>query len=391
MNKKSKETLLSLLKDLSINNTNQNNDDLSKIDAGSLCILLFETISGLSFDKKEAMDHWESIQIHKQSLTEKMNRDPGFLVTTFDYFTNIKKLYKTPKIIELASYNDLLKSTKEDIKTGLYNCRYFKNILKNEINRAKRNNYSISVLFLDVDNFKFFNDKYGHLSGDKFLIFIADILKNTLRREDIAARFGGDEFIILLPHTDKSNAKIVTERIFNIFNKTPFFININKDTKYYCSLSIGYATFPVDGDNIDILLKNADMALYFAKKSGKNHAIGFNGIDYNNAEDIIYKCNNREININVRETNSKYRAYLKNISKSQLLLDIPYTIQLLQGTYLTGNIDSNEDTHFEFSGKIINTKKHKIGVLATIQFENTLTDIETILKVINKNKDIKNN
>lgn len=143
--------------------------------------------------------------------------------------------------------------------TGLFNRRYFNELINVEINRLKRVPNSLSLLMLDIDNFKNYNDKEGHQAGDELLKAAAKVFNNSVRTVDIVCRYGGEEFIILLPQTDKNGAQIIAERMrvqFGLYLPT--------------TVSIGIATLPQDAQNVEELIKKADDALYQAKKSGKN-------------------------------------------------------------------------------------------------------------------------
>lgn len=160
----------------------------------------FNTFAGLIFDENESKKHFQNIVKLKESFKEKLNRDVGLKVALLDYFSNIDNKLKNPKIIEMDIFNELLKSSKIDEKTGLININYFKNIINMEINRAKRNKFSLSLLFIDIDNFKDFNDQFGHTTGDLLLKHLADIMQKTFRREDVCARFGAMNFSSASPY-----------------------------------------------------------------------------------------------------------------------------------------------------------------------------------------------
>jgi len=143
--------------------------------------------------------------------------------------------------------------------TGLFNRRYFNELINVEINRLKRTPSSLSLLMLDIDNFKNYNDTQGHPAGDELLKNAAKVFKNSVRAVDIICRYGGEEFVIMLPQTDKDSAARIAERLrvqFGLYLPT--------------TISIGIATLPQDAQNMEELLEKADGALYQAKKSGKN-------------------------------------------------------------------------------------------------------------------------
>ncbi len=167
-----------------------------------------------------------------------------------------------------------------DSLTGLPNRLMFKDYLKRATAEARRNNQELSILFLDLDNFKRINDTLGHIAGDNLLEAFAVRLQACLRETDVIshsplndsesvmARLAGDEFIIMLPRTTgPANAQKVSRRVLELMSE-PFVIN---KQELYISSSIGIALFPDDGDNVDDLMKNADIAMYHAKKSGRNN------------------------------------------------------------------------------------------------------------------------
>jgi len=144
--------------------------------------------------------------------------------------------------------------------TGLYNQGYFYQRLKEELSRASRWKLPLSILFIDVDGMKNINDTYGHLKGDEILQLVAGGIKNSIREMDIAFRYGGDEFAVILPQTSSKQAFIVAERI-----KEQAKI---KAHPYNITLSIGLVSFPEDGDDPRNLLNKADKAMYRVKQEG---------------------------------------------------------------------------------------------------------------------------
>jgi diguanylate cyclase (GGDEF)-like protein len=155
-----------------------------------------------------------------------------------------------------------------DLLTGLPNRSLFSDRLEMAIALAQRNQAHLAVMFLDLDRFKSINDTLGHSIGDQLLQGVAQRLKNTLRQEDTFARWGGDEFIILLPHlSDPTEAGLTAERMLAEFEQ-PFYIDSHE---LYISPSIGIAVFPGDGDDRETLVKHADTALYQAKQAGRNN------------------------------------------------------------------------------------------------------------------------
>ncbi|HYA31601.1 MAG TPA: sensor domain-containing diguanylate cyclase, partial [Thermodesulfovibrionales bacterium] len=159
-----------------------------------------------------------------------------------------------------------------DSLTGLFNRRYFDNRLFEELQRATRYETVFSLAIFDIDDFKLFNDTEGHPAGDEVLKTIANIARESLRSIDIVARFGGEEFSIIMPQTDKDKALLVTERVrTNIRDFMP--MNWKTFPRDKITVSVGLATFPAEGTDAKVLIRSADKALYRAKVSGKDRTV----------------------------------------------------------------------------------------------------------------------
>ncbi len=153
--------------------------------------------------------------------------------------------------------------------TALYNARHLNFVLDAEIYRSNRYGYEFSVIFLDLDHFKQVNDVYGHLVGSKLLWLIGDVIKNNLRMIDYAFRYGGDEFVILLPQTSRENALLVVRRIKDLLTSRVFFAEEGLNIKV--TASFGLAGFPMDGRTRKELLRMADEAMYLVKNTTRNN------------------------------------------------------------------------------------------------------------------------
>jgi len=156
-----------------------------------------------------------------------------------------------------------------DAMTGLHNYRYFEDRLKEEINRAKRHKKNVSLMIMDIDHFKNYNDTLGHQAGDEVLRTIGKILRETIRDEDIVARYGGEEFCIILPGIEKKGIPILGERVRKKIESEKFFKE-EVQPGGQVTISIGTATFPEDAEKYSDLVENADKALYQAKNAGRN-------------------------------------------------------------------------------------------------------------------------
>jgi diguanylate cyclase (GGDEF)-like protein len=174
-----------------------------------------------------------------------------------------KKLKEKETVIRKLAYYDKL--------TGVANRTLFYELADKFLHNAKRENKLLGLMFIDVDKFKGINDTYGHEIGDKVLIKVANILKEATRRNDIVARHGGDEFLILLPNIKSfHNYEVIVSRIFNNKNKSIIF----NGEEINVSLSIGIGFYPDAGDTIDKLIVAADKAMYIAKnREGENCSV----------------------------------------------------------------------------------------------------------------------
>lgn len=183
------------------------------------------------------------------------------LTTLLNVIGSIKAIYKYTKDLEYYATRDGL--------TGLYNQRVFTEFLHYEVERAKRNNALFGLVFIDLDNFKLINDMYGHNFGDEFLKGIGNVLEQTKRNEDILARYGGDEFVIILPGAGREQAYMISERLKD---KIELFSLKDGNSQKTVSLtaSIGISVYPYSAANEKDMFLLADNMMYKAKNEGKN-------------------------------------------------------------------------------------------------------------------------
>ncbi|MGQ9804516.1 MAG: diguanylate cyclase [Chlorobiales bacterium] len=165
--------------------------------------------------------------------------------------------------------NELERLIITDEKTKLFNFRHFKSEMQAEIARAKRFGESVSLIMIDVDKFKHYNDTNGHVLGDEALIKVGKLIKNICRETDKPARFGGEEFAVLLPKTGKEEAVIFADRIRKAIEEAVF-VNQEKQPGGNFTASLGVATYPDDCVDAETLVNSADKALYKAKEKGRN-------------------------------------------------------------------------------------------------------------------------
>ncbi len=229
---------------------------------------LLAFLTSLDMKEEEAKKHYFSIIQHREEISEKLDRNVGFRVATLDYFMNIENKFTNPKIIEVELLEEILNLSKEDIKTGCLTHHYFKELFHNEKSRCKRYDLKMSLFMLDIDDFKAINDTHGHLFGDKILKKFSQVIKSNLRLADSICRFGGDEFIIMLPQTGRFGARVIAERIEE--NLVEHLSGVHNNIQANITFSGGISTYPLDSENYNDLIEVADKFLYRAKKAGKN-------------------------------------------------------------------------------------------------------------------------
>jgi len=155
--------------------------------------------------------------------------------------------------------------------TGLYNHSYLKHFMEHEISRCDRQEHPMAFIMIDIDDFKQYNDTFGHPAGDVLLQNFGKAIKNTIREVDFAARYGGEEFAVVLPYTGHQNARMAAERILESIRKeSSTDIPVNK------TASMGFACYPDDGKTVSDIIQQADEALYLAKHKGKNQVCHLN-------------------------------------------------------------------------------------------------------------------
>ena len=227
---------------------------------------LFRVLLHHRFEPGVAQDHWKEILQHSRELERRLERPIGFRVAMLDYFINLNKILRNPIIIEISVVDEMMKNSMTDELTMLYNRRYFDRCLRREMKRAERHQVPVSLLILDLDNFKSINDTYGHSSGDMIMRRVGHLLKLILRQEDYPCRFGGEEFAVVLPHTSTEQAMKVADR-FRVAVEKEDFDGIT------VTCSGGLASYPDHGNSGSQIFEGADRALYEAKKTGKNRIL----------------------------------------------------------------------------------------------------------------------
>ena len=177
-------------------------------------------------------------------------------------------------VANVRSHQDVYNQAVTDGLTGLYNRRHVQAALLDERRRAQRYGHPLSVIMLDVDGFKPYNDTYGHVQGDVLLKMLSGLLRENVRGVDVLGRFGGEEFILVMPETPSSEAYQTAERLRQAVARAVFpGFPDDPDVAVFKTISLGVATYPENTDDTQALVSLADQALYRAKRGGKNQTV----------------------------------------------------------------------------------------------------------------------
>lgn len=214
--------------------------------------------TGLPHDAREARDRWEAVGKIARKLKEALGGPVSLQTAVLHYFHSVEGLLREPRVVSEKDLAVLRVNAITDPLTGLYNRRFLLDHLNREIARADRNDGIVSVVLLDLKGFKAVNDHFGHPMGDTVLVKTASIIRNLLRAVDAGCRWGGDEFVVVLPSTDLFSALTVAERIRSKLEETA----LPAGSGMHVGLHYGVACYPADGKTVDFLLKVADLRLY---------------------------------------------------------------------------------------------------------------------------------
>jgi diguanylate cyclase (GGDEF)-like protein len=230
--------------------------------------LLF-VLTNLDFSARKAKTHWKHLLNNWEKLPRRAATTIDLRVVALHYFLQVQKQLKNPTVVEIKFLQETRGSAILDELTQAYNYRYFQDRILQEIKAVHRYGRGLSLLMIDIDDFKRFNDRNGHLTGNTALKKIARVFKKTVRAADVVCRYGGEEFAIILPETLRKGALAAAEKIRLKIEKAPIPGRQNQPRKRV-TVSVGVAAFPTDASSAEELIQRADAALYRAKASGKN-------------------------------------------------------------------------------------------------------------------------
>ena len=255
--------------DLRPDELNPKLQELERQHDASVYSELINLLCHLRFEPDEAREHWRAITEHRESMEERLGSFVDVRVALIDYFVRVNRQLKNPTIIELKLFEQTKSFAYRDELTGLYNYRFLMEYVERELVRGARYGTPVSLVMVDVDDFKKYNDRFGHEAGNEILAAIAKLLSESVRELDLTVRYGGEEFTIVLPSTTKAGAELVAQRARKSIADHDF---AGEDPKRggKLTVSMGLATFPHDASDVDDLIRHADRALYMAKADGKN-------------------------------------------------------------------------------------------------------------------------
>jgi len=216
------------------------------------------------YNEKIASNLWHKIVTHRKSLKKQLNRDIGMLVAALDYLSNISGDISSPKIMGDLRIEQAAEMATRDSLTGLYLRGVFDFMLDQMVSEHLRYNKNLSMVMLDIDDFKHVNDVHGHQTGDEVLRKVGKIVMKTIRDADFPARYGGDEIVIIFPETAIDQAAVMAERLRTEVQKC-----FSNDPSITVSIGLSCICKP-DVITASELVRQADKTMYKVKHSGKN-------------------------------------------------------------------------------------------------------------------------
>jgi diguanylate cyclase (GGDEF)-like protein len=235
-------------------------ENLDRVPRGQFLQKFFKTIAQLELSENVSSEYWDQILERRRQLADTLGKPVSLKVAMVDVLASSTYL-RVPVLMEYEELKKLQSNATTDPLTGLYNRRLFEEHFEKELNRALRYNQHLALVMLDLHQFKEVNDRYGHPQGDTLLRQAAATLRKSLRTSDYAFRIGGDEFALLLVHSDTEQANTLARRIHANFGSAVGSMQVSVGL----GLDYGIAVFPVDGDQKDVLVRIADQRLYDMK------------------------------------------------------------------------------------------------------------------------------
>ncbi|HPJ39176.1 MAG TPA: GGDEF domain-containing protein [Spirochaetota bacterium] len=228
--------------------------------------ILTQAILHYPLHEAEAEIVWQEILKNKSNMESLLGRNISIKTALVDYFTR-ERIYEKITIFIKDNMINAFDTAMRDSLTGLYSHAVIHAELEKEFQSSRRYNVDLSVVFIDIDDFKRYNDSFGHIAGDRILRLVAATLKENLRTTDKIGRYGGEEFLIVLPHTNRENAFTIAHKLLQSIQTSTAG---NSAIPQGVTVSIGISQLSESMQDGHDLIKNADINMYRAKKEGKN-------------------------------------------------------------------------------------------------------------------------
>lgn len=225
-------------------------------------------LTGMTVPENIAKVILSSVTAHAEELCQVLKRPVGVRTAALDLLDWLEGNLRDQGVVQKPPHETLVRMAFIDYLTGLPNFRSLSERFESEIKRATRYGRLLSLIMLDLDGFKEINDRFGHLAGNAALKHVAGVLRNFVRETDVVGRYGGDEFMILLPETPKHIAEGLATDIRALISAKP--LDLQERGLLPLTMSLGMASFPRDARTADSLMAEADGAMYTAKHAGRN-------------------------------------------------------------------------------------------------------------------------
>ena len=244
-------------------------EELVEQEGPAVYVELLYLLTHIRFEQVEAQEHWTAVITHRQELEDAVGYEVDLSVGLVSYFVHVSGKLKNPKVIELKLFEETRASAYKDELTGLHNFRFFQEFLRWEVKRCERSGGEFSIAMGDLDNFKAYNDRFGHDAGNDALQAVGKALQETGRDQDVVVRYGGEEFVLIMPETSKEDAGRAAGRVCRAIAELELGPS---ESKGVVTMSLGVASYPADALAPEALIRCADRAMYTAKAKGKNQA-----------------------------------------------------------------------------------------------------------------------
>lgn len=344
-------------------------DVLERRCGASVYSELIYLLSRLRFDPADAKAHWQRIVDHATLMERSLGDSIDPRVALVSYFTRVDRKLDNPMVIELELFRRTQAGAYRDELTGLYNYRYFEECLAHETLRCEHCGRPLSLIMIDVDHFKKYNDVHGHETGNQALTAIGRALKTMFAGWGIACRYGGEEFAIILPLTSKVDARSIAEQARTRIASERF-PSAGGTQPEALTVSMGLATFPGDAADPAELVARADEALYEAKACGRNQLRLYaeSGRSYPRA-DISLEGELRVLDEERRPIRTK------TLSEGGLLLVTDRRLTVGSLVELSLGWNTNENRRLETVGRVVSVQARDDGDFeAAVRFTDIRSD-----------------